>query len=77
MAERRRRKTSSIFKKSRKENRSKEIAEVTGIVQMMRDKNIFVKVEEGDDVFVRMDKASGALNGDMVRVSVTKVKTET
>ena len=55
MAERRRRKPSSIFKKSRKENRNKEIAEVIGIVQMMRDKNIFVKVEEGDDVFVRMD----------------------
>ena len=42
MAERRRRKPSSIFKKSRKENRNKEIAEVIGIVQMMRDKNIFV-----------------------------------
>ena len=71
------RSSGNIFRKSRKENRNKEIAEVIGIVQMMRDKNIFVKVEEGDDVFVRMDKARGALNGDKVRVSVTKEKTET
>ena len=72
-----RRQSGTIFKKSRKESRNKEIAEVTGIVQMMRDKNIFVKVDVGDDVFVRMDKACGALNGDKVRVSVTKEKTET
>ena len=50
----------------------------TGTVQMTRDGFVFVKVEDmEDDVYVRQGKTKGALNGDIVKVSITKEKTET
>ena len=52
--------------------------EYTGRVQMTREGYIFVIVDDlEDDVFVKASKTMGALNGDTVRVAVTKEKTET
>lgn len=52
-------------------------AEFTGRVQMTRDGYIFVIVDgEADDIFVKASRTRGALNGDTVRVAVTKEKTE-
>lgn len=46
-----------------------------GTVQMTREGFAFVKVEgEDEDIFVPASKTRGALNGDLVRVSVTKEK---
>lgn len=48
-----------------------------GKVQMTREGYAFVIIEgEDDDVFVKASKTRGALNGDMVRVAVTRDKTE-
>ena len=53
------------------------MATVTGKVQMTREGFIFVIAEgEEDDVFVKASKTKGALNGDIVKVSVTKEKTD-
>lgn len=53
----------------------KSYAEYTGTVQMTREGFVFVKVEDQeDDVYVRPGRTRGALNGDTVRVSVTKLK---
>ena len=50
---------------------------VEGKVQMTREGYAFVIVEgEDDDVFVKASKTRGALNGDIVRVAVTREKTE-
>ena len=50
---------------------------VEGKVQMTREGYAFVIVEgEEDDVFVKASKTRGALNGDIVRVAVTREKTE-
>ena len=50
---------------------------VEGKVQMTREGYAFVIVEgEDDDVFVKASMTRGALNGDMVRVAVTREKTE-
>ena len=50
---------------------------MTGKVQMTREGYIFVIAEgDEDDVFVKASKTRGALNGDMVRVSVTRDKTD-
>ena len=50
---------------------------VTGKVQMTREGYAFVIVEgEEDDVFVKASKTRGALNGDIVRVSVKREKTD-
>lgn len=44
-----------------------------GTVQMTREGFAFVRVEgEDEDIFVPASKTRGALNGDLVRVSVTK-----
>ncbi len=44
-----------------------------GKVQMTREGYAFVVIDgEDDDVFVRAAKTRGALNGDTVRVAVTK-----
>lgn len=54
----------------------KVFPQVTGRVQMTREGFIFVipETEGEDDVFVKASKTRHALNGDMVRVSVTKEK---
>ena len=49
---------------------------VTGRVQMTREGFAFIIVEDEDDVFVKASKTRGALNGDTVRVSVTREKTD-
>lgn len=67
----------SVFKRKRTGKNRKTYPEVTGKVQMTREGFIYVIVEgEEDDVFVRAGKTKGSLNGDIVRVSVTKEKTE-
>ena len=55
----------------------KVFPQVTGKVQMTREGYIFVIAEgDEDDVFVRESKTRGALHGDIVRVSVTREKTD-
>ena len=65
----------------RGDRRAEEFVEYpryTGIVQMTRDGFVFVRVEgQEDDIYVRAGKTKGALNGDVVRVAVTKEKSET
>ena len=74
MADRNRRRSRSE-KKEKKEKKPALI--LTGKVQMTREGYIFVIVEgEENDVFVKASKTRGALNGDIVRVSVTKEKTD-
>lgn len=52
--------------------------QVEGKVQMTREGYAFIIAEgEEDDVFVRASKMRGALNGDIVRVAVTREKTDT
>ena len=49
-----------------------------GKVQMSREGFIFVVVEgEQDDIFVKATKTRNALNGDTVRVALTKEKVGT
>ena len=61
--------------KGRKEK--KVFPQVVGKVQMTREGFAFIIVEgDEDDVFVKASKTRGALNGDMVRVSVTREKTD-
>ena len=57
--------------------RKQVFPQMTGKVQMTREGYIFV-IGEGDqeDVFVKASKTLGALNGDVVRVSVTREKTD-
>lgn len=62
--------------KSRRKQPKKVFPVVTGKVQMTREGFAFIIVDDGDDVFVKASKTRGALNGDMVRVSVTRDKTE-
>ena len=55
----------------------KVFPQVTGKVQMTREGFAFVIAEgEEDDVFVKASKTRGALKGDIVRVTVTREKTE-
>ena len=55
----------------------KVFPQVEGRVQMTREGFAFIIVEgEDDDVFVKASKTRGALNGDIVRVSVTREKTD-
>ena len=50
---------------------------VEGRVQMTREGYAFVIAEgEEDDVFVKASKTRGALNGDIVRVTITREKTD-
>ena len=50
---------------------------VEGKVQMTREGYAFIIIEgEEDDVFVKASKTRGALNGDIVRVAVTREKTD-
>ncbi|MBQ8421246.1 MAG: ribonuclease R [Bacteroidales bacterium] len=51
--------------------------EFTGRVQMTREGFAFIIVEgDEDDIYVKASKTRGALNGDTVRVAVTREKTE-
>lgn len=60
-----------------RQKKDKVFPEYVGRVQMTRDGYIFVIVDDlDDDVFVKASKTMGALNGDTVRVAVTKEKTE-
>lgn len=61
-------------KRERKHRNSrKPVQTVVGKVQMTREGFIFVLVEgREDDIFVKASKTRNALNGDMVRVAVTK-----
>jgi len=62
--------------RSRGKQPKKVLPEVTGRVQMTREGFAFIIVEDEDDVFVKASKTRGALNGDIVRVSVTRDKTD-
>ena len=62
--------------KSRRRQPKKVFPTVTGKVQMTREGFAFIIVEDEDDVFVKASKTRGALNGDIVRVSVTRDKTD-
>ena len=56
----------------------KSVPVYTGRVQMTREGYVFVIIEgQEDDVFVKASKTRRALNGDTVKVAVTKEKTET
>lgn len=62
---------------SRRSSGRRILSEETGRVQMTREGYIFVITENGnDDIFVKASKTRGALNGDTVRVAVTKEKTD-
>lgn len=68
-------------KKSRGKGRGRKerkvFPQVEGRVQMTREGYAFVIAEgEDDDVFVKASKTRGALNGDVVRVAVTREKTD-
>ena len=65
------------FGRGRGRREKKVFPQMTGKVQMTREGYIFV-IGEGDedDVFVKASKTRGALNGDIVRVSVTREKTD-
>ena len=55
----------------------KVLREYVGRVQMTREGFVFVIVEGlDDDIFVKASKTLGALNGDVVKVAVTKEKTD-
>ena len=55
----------------------KVLPQVVGKVQMTREGYAFVIVEgDEDDVFVKASRTNGALNGDIVRVAVTREKTQ-
>ena len=70
-----RKKNSRARCRARKEK--KVFPQVEGRVQMTREGFAFIIVEgDEDDVFVKASKTRGALNGDIVRVTVTKEKTD-
>ena len=63
--------------KGRGKKEKKVFPLVEGRVQMTREGYAFIIVEgDEDDVFVKASKTRGALNGDTVRVSVTREKTD-
>ncbi len=63
--------------RGRSDRRKKVVKEFEGRVQMTREGYAFVIIEgEENDVFVKATKTCGALNGDIVKVVVTKEKTE-
>ena len=70
-----RRKSSRGRGRGRREK--KVLPQVVGKVQMTREGYAFVIVEgDEDDVFVKASRTNGALNGDIVRVAVTREKTQ-
>lgn len=61
------------IKKKLKPHRKKAYPQVEGRVQMTREGYIFVVLEgEDEDVFVKASKTRHALDGDVVRVAVTR-----
>ena len=65
------------YGRGRGRKEKKVFPQMTGKVQMTREGYIFVIAEgDEDDVFVKASKTRGALNGDIVRVSVTREKTD-
>ena len=63
--------------RGRVKKEKKVFPQVTGKVQMTREGYAFVIVEgEEEDVFVKASKTRGALNGDLVRATVTREKTD-
>ena len=65
--------------RGRKGKQPKKVVPVeTGRVQMTREGFAFIVIEDSeDDVFVKASKTRGALNGDIVRVAVTREKSDT
>ena len=67
------RKVSQAPQKRKKNQGKKVFPQFTGKVQMTREGFIFVMVEgQDDDIFVKASKTRQALNGDIVRVAVTR-----
>ena len=67
------RKVSQAPQKRKKNQGKKVFPQFTGKVQMTREGFIFVMVEgQDDDIFVKASKTRQALNGDTVRVAVTR-----
>ena len=65
-------------RKTRKQGGKKVFPQVTGRAQMTREGFIFVKVEgEEEDIFVKASKTRHALDGDLVKVAVTREKGRT
>ena len=63
--------------KGRGRKEKKVFPMVEGKVQMTREGYAFIIIEgEEEDVFVKASKTRGALNGDIVRVAVTREKTD-
>ena len=66
-------KISKSFQKHAKPSGRKVFPQFTGKVQMTREGYIFVIIDgQDDDVFVKASKTRRALNGDIVRVAVTR-----
>lgn len=64
-----------MLRKTKRHPGKKIFPTFIGTVQMTREGFAFVRVEgEDEDIFVPASKTRGALNGDLVRVSVTKEK---
>lgn len=75
MVDRKRKGGKNGGRRGKKEKRS--FPEFTGRVQMTREGYAFIIVDgEEDDIFVKASKTRGALNGDTVRVAVTREKTD-
>lgn len=71
-----RKKGDNIIRRERVKKHT-DYPEFTGRVQMTREGYAFVIVEgQEDDVFVRANKCRGALNGDTVKVAVTRLKAD-
>ena len=63
--------------KGRGRKEKKVVPQFVGKVQMTREGFAFIIVDgEEDDIFVKASKTRGALNGDLVRVAVTREKTD-
>ena len=72
-----RRKNSRARGRGKGKGQKKVFPQVTGKVQMTREGFAFIIAEgDEDDVFVKASKTRGALNGDIVRVTVTREKTD-
>ena len=62
--------------KGRGRKEKKVVPQFVGKVQMTREGFAFIIVDgEEDDIFVKASKTRGALNGDLVRVAVTREQT--
>ena len=59
-----------------KKRQGKVVREYEGVAQMTREGSIYVKIEgQEENVYVKVSKTRGALNGDRVIVAVTHEKT--